>query len=367
MLPLDIQISDDLFVLVGVYTFMRKVIVLLLHSIILRCHTKIGSERTLNSIYHILQGKTSIQTLQDVRLFHLEPYFRIYPTLKKEAYDMCIASLEKEGLLTCDEQNSANTNPDLFALSNDFYLNGVQFKQIDEVFYGRLLLLIQVWTNSRENNYKFIPIIENEAVEQWVKGYFYETKAFINQYLRKLYEELSSALQKVKNEYAALFVDLLTAYQHIGLTKEQLTLKYALSIHDVYLIERHVLHVLMQAGLEEKEKFPLLNRLLSGLESPIKLTESAKRTYRLLQGGESMEAIARLRRLKTNTIHDHVVEIALEDAMFSIRDYVSVIDEAAIINAVKDLDSYRLKAIKSAVDEEITYFQIRLVLTRIRE
>nr|WP_253286704.1 helix-turn-helix domain-containing protein [Virgibacillus sp. MSJ-26] len=88
-------------------------------------------------------------------------------------------------------------------------------------------------------------------------------------------------------------------------------------------------------------------------------------TYNLLNAGFSPEEIKVRRNLKLNTIYDHIVEISLFDKAFNIDDYVSesVINEIKM--AVSNTDSYKLKDIKEKVSDEISFFQIRLVLTRI--
>ena len=47
-----------------------------LQTIILFCLQKINGERTIYSIYHLLKGKKSSQTIQDTHLFHLQSLFQ---------------------------------------------------------------------------------------------------------------------------------------------------------------------------------------------------------------------------------------------------------------------------------------------------
>ncbi len=47
-----------------------------LQTMILFCLQKINGERTIYSIYHLLKGKKSSQTIQDTHLFHLQPLFQ---------------------------------------------------------------------------------------------------------------------------------------------------------------------------------------------------------------------------------------------------------------------------------------------------
>src|SRR5699024_1045731 len=96
-----------------------------------------------------------------------------------------------------------------------------------------------------------------------------------------------------------------------------------------------------------------------------KISASANHTYQLLRKGYPIEKIAQMRQLKENTICDHIVEISLHVSSFSITKYVNQDVQDQIIRAIELTKSYKLKDIKGKLSEDISYFQIRLVLTKI--
>lgn len=343
---------------------------MLLDKIILTCQLQIGQARSTNSVYHILQGKPSIQTIQDIHLFKLENYYGIYKKLYKSDYSLITEYLIAQGFLLYDPKGDTykvtNTGEKHLAnTSKPLYFNGYQYKQIDDVFLQRLLLIIQVWTNSKKTHFKFIPIVENYSVEQWIKRYYYKTKDNLETSLEQLYKELTIILNDTHKRYAEIFVDQLSGYEHIGLTMGQLSNKYDYSIHDIYLINRHIVHIILQKVLSNSNDFTMLMSLIDNLLTDKKLTDSTTQTLHLLNQNKSLEQIAHIRRLRINTIYDHIVEIALNDDEFSISNYVPIKIEFEIMNAIEKLESYRLKEIKDAINPQITYFQIRLVLTKL--
>lgn len=344
---------------------------MLLDKIILDCQLQVGQERTINSVYHILQGKPSIQTIQDIHLYKLAAYYGIHKKLLKTDYHIIIERLvAKQYLLQVPQTESYVVTEigEQFTLNSAEQLSfsGYQFKQIDDIFLQRLLLLIQVWTNSNQQHFKFIPIVENYQVEQWVKQYYAKTKDTVATNLDTLYKELTTILIHIKEEYAAIFVDQLTGYHHIGLMNEQLSNIYGYSVNDIALINRHVVHKLIEKSLEDSKQFTIITALLDNLLVEVKVTESTKQTLHLLNQGKQLEQIAQIRRLKINTVYDHIVEIALFDDSFPISNYVPKSYKVEIINAIKELASFRIKAIKEVVNPKITYFQIRLILTGIK-
>lgn len=343
---------------------------MLLDNVFLTCQLQIGQARSTNSVYHILQGKPSIQTIQDIHLFKLENYYGIYKKLSKTDYSLMTERLIAEGYLLYDAEtitySVTKSGEELVSNArNQMFFQGYQYKQIDDIFQLRLLLLIQVWTNSKHTHFKFIPIVDNPEVEQWVKQYYYETKDNLDVLLAQLYDEITNILKTLSSHYAEVFVDQLTGYKHIGLTVRQLSNQYADSIHNIYLINRHVIHSFIRSILHEPEQFPVLKHVIGNLQSLTNLTDSTKQTFHLLNQNKTLEQIAQIRRLRINTIYDHIVEIALVDENFSIITYVPLKVELEIMNAIAALESYRLKDIKQAINPQISYFQIRLVLTKI--
>ena len=125
----------------------------------------------------------------------------------------------------------------------------------------------------------------------------------------------------------------------------------------------------MLAEMETGTGYPLLSTLINDWqrgENP-HLTQSTQTTLRYIQEGKNLGEIAEVRRLKVNTIEDHLVEIVLSDKSFPIADYVSISRmRGKLQTAIKELDTKKLKAIKQMVDnKQISFFQIRLVLAKI--
>src|SRR5699024_11608230 len=104
--------------------------------------------------------------------------------------------------------------------------------------------------------------------------------------------------------------------------------------------------------------------LAERIENPI-ITHTKNTNYNLLNAGFYPEEIKVRINLKLNTIYDHIIEISLFDKTFNINNYVSESTVNEIKVAISDTNSYKLKDIKEKVSCEISFFQIRLVLTRI--
>src|SRR3954471_17684044 len=65
-----------------------------IETVTLYCLKQLNKERTIYSVYHLLNGKKSSQTIQDAHLFSLKSFFGIYEQLSRESFDEVIESMQ---------------------------------------------------------------------------------------------------------------------------------------------------------------------------------------------------------------------------------------------------------------------------------
>ncbi|SES81266.1 Uncharacterized protein YpbB [Oceanobacillus limi] len=342
-----------------------------LNGIILQSVASIKGQRTIYGIYHLLKGKKSIQTIHDSRIYQVEGFYGIAPTLNKADFEREIRKLESQELII-----ARNKGSEFFFLTHSgmqwihqhdipyTYYKGLTYSGVVDLFMERLMLLIQTYTNSKKSNLSFIPIVDNEETLNWVKMQYRRTKTNGIEILPILYEELYFILSQLKGHEAEMFVDRLTGYHTYGMSTHQLAEKYNMVEADVKVLMVGIIHFIMSNIEKSPEKFQLLRVLLQGVTRRNFITNSAKVTNDLLKKGYSIEKVAKVRRLKVNTIQDHIVEIALYNVDFPVEAYVDPETESEIIAAIRKTNSYKLRDIKEALDNQISYFQIRLVLSR---
>ena len=92
-------------------------------------------------------------------------------------------------------------------------------------------------------------------------------------------------------------------------------------------------------------------------------TDSAKQTQHLFNQGYRIEQIASMRRLKPNTIEDHLVEMAMYDVAFKMDVFLTVEQLNEITETVETYQTRKLRVLKEVLPD-YTYFQLRLALAR---
>src|SRR5690625_1285112 len=128
---------------------------LYLKGIILYSQSHIKQSRSIFSIFHLLKGKRGIQTVHDSRIFGLDLFYGIYPSLDKKLFEKQIEMFVNESyLIKSNRENVYSLTKKghvwlenyLKHLRLDYY-NGLTFNQKAEVFFERLLLSIQTYAN----------------------------------------------------------------------------------------------------------------------------------------------------------------------------------------------------------------------------
>ncbi|WP_285766263.1 helix-turn-helix domain-containing protein [Peribacillus sp. SI8-4] len=346
-----------------------------LQAIILYAIKKFQGERSIYAIYHMLQGKKSSQTIQDAHLFGLTNIFGTMPVFTRQQLNQNIEQFLRDGFIDLTDKTDAYEVSQAgeealarYLLDKPFptYLNGWKYQNIAPVFWGRVSLLIQTISHIVHNERRFYPIQRSPKLQYFVKEFLHTNRQDRSLIARQIYEELVSLLESQSDLKRDIFILKLTGVNRIGLTFDQIAKRKEAEEEYVRFLFFDSLHQLL-AELGDGADHPLLASLTNEWKrggNP-HLTQSTQTTLQYLQEGRSMSEIAEIRRLKQNTIEDHLVEIVLSDKRFPIADYVSSDDEREIAAAITELGTKKLKAIKQMVDnKQISFFQIRLVLAK---
>ncbi|MFF2448754.1 helix-turn-helix domain-containing protein [Neobacillus sp. NPDC058068] len=338
-----------------------------LASIILYCLTQLNGERTIYSIFHLLNGKKSSQTIQDAHLFSLKNFFGVYEPLTRESFEDIIQMMqESEWIYNCGEQRFLPTPTGKSFLGNHplpKYLNGWDHHSFTTQFWERLSLFIQVTSNLGFQESRYIPIQKNKHVHQWLKSVLKEIRVPRNEMGTIVYSEVVECFSGDNEIDPSLLVFRLTGFQQIGLTASQAAKRLQLDYHDYHIGFINTLHYLIRNISENANRFTVLAYLMQDLIQENELTLSSRKTQKLLNQGYSPEMIANYRHLKLSTIEDHFVEFALNVDDFSIDTFVDSELQTKILEISKHSATKKLKLIREKVPAA-TYFQIRLVLAK---
>ena len=336
-------------------------------KILLQIFHKLNNERTVSAAYHLLRGKRSGQTIQDVGLFQLHAFFGLLPKLPRATFDAEVTTFIQYGWL--DMQESGHYRLKKLGLQRaaqtpDFLCDGWHYRGNEHVFFARLSLVVQSLSYHRAGIRSFSPISKDPYVQAWVRAFLRDHAYQTGHLQQQLLDECEKVLVTLplSNASKQLVLYRLSGHGIAGWTWQQLASERKEAVLDSQLAFIEVLHTLLNE-VNTVKTYPLLGKIAEGLRVKVLLTDSAQQTAHLYEQGYLLAQIVQMRRLKQSTIEDHLVEIAMNEPNFSIGAFVSYTDAKKVWQASKQLQTKKLKALYEAV-EGMSYFQLRLILAK---
>ncbi|MGX4766411.1 helix-turn-helix domain-containing protein [Bacillus mojavensis] len=337
---------------------------------VLDCLSKINGERTGSAVFHLFKGKRSSQTIQDAGLFQTARYFGMAPQCSRSDISGSLRKLEQQSFL----EPMSETNTYRVTIRGESMLrqalserpwpahcHGAYFQQAASVLWKRLSLLVQVLSNKQRSSRQYIPVTKDYKTLHWVKRYMHMQKDH-EKLARGLQEMLEDHLQRLDEKAALIFVYSLTSYNRIGYTSRQLADNLKEDEWYVYVLFWAAVHYFILSLPQCEDS--ILKDLLSDVHLENALTESTRKTWQMVRQGIPIQRIAEIRKLKTATIEDHIVEISLHEPAFVIDEYISAEDQLQIAEFAKRMRTNKIKQIREGLEQRFSYFQIRLALAK---
>ncbi|MEC2058852.1 YpbB family protein [Bacillus stercoris] len=337
---------------------------------VLDCLCKINGERSGSAVFHLFKGKRSSQTIQDAGLFQTAKYFGMAAQCSRNNISASLDKLEKHSYLAplseTDTYKVTASGEGVLrhALSErpwPVHCHGAHYQQAASVLWKRLSLLVQVLSHKQKGSRRYIPVTKDYKTLHWVKKYL-SRHTDHKEMARSLFAMLEAHLKKIEDKAAQIFVYSLTSHDRIGYTSRQLADTLKEDEWYVYIMFWASVHYFIHSLPECEDA--LLKDLLSDVHLDNALTESTRKTWQMVKQGFPIHRIAEIRKLKTATIEDHIVEISLHEPAFIINDYVSAEDQIQIAAFAKRMRTNKIKQIRDGLGQRFSYFQIRLALTK---
>ncbi|GGI39884.1 helix-turn-helix domain-containing protein [Mammaliicoccus stepanovicii] len=303
-------------------------------DIILKTLSMKHEHKTEKSIYNILIGKKTHQTYFDATIEHLKLYYGCLPNLNYSDFENVV-----------QEANIDHAHHTI--QSNQFYSQAKQTVSI-------ILLLIQMISEKKHGNNQYQPIINDKDVQLYAKKLYILIKdnqedSFISE-IYTLFELIETKFGKIYLHY------LISGYEETSYTPEQIALLENISIMKLksQLIEEYQF---IQFSILDKQTFPILSMI--DVKPP--LHYQTMETFKLLKQTTQIHQLAKLKKVKEHTIHDHVIEMYIKGYLTD--PYIFIVKEnfEKFIQVFQDKPNQNLKYYYEALGSTIPYFEIKIM------
>lgn len=176
-------------------------------------------------------------------------------------------------------------------------------------FWHSFIFVSQILSEFSYGNKEYMPYISNRISQNRIKKWLAE-QGFPQRSLSvKWSEEIKVFLETLPDVYPSFMVDQMIGHNYEGMTKRQTAQKYDMTPLEV-LITTEILMARLYQSLDESV---LLKSLWESVHKSCHygLSASAYRSLTLLMNGSTIHKTAALRKVKENTIKEHVLEAVL--------------------------------------------------------
>ncbi|PID00594.1 MULTISPECIES: helix-turn-helix domain-containing protein [unclassified Sporosarcina] len=331
-------------------------------SILLTIFQRLHGERSAQGVYHILRGKKSGQTLQDVEYYQVKSYYALLPHLTASEFQQALERMQADDLIYINELVYVTAKGQMATGSEMWRFNGWNYRGLEREFARRLALLVQTLSNLRSGETMFMPIQKELPTQQFIKGFLRNQSSSMISLSTSLRKELEYVFthSSLSDLQCTIVSGRLTGYKLTGSTWEQMADRLNMSVKTIQLYYLEALHMLLDY-LQHHPNLPLLSELAIGCRVDTYLTQSAERTQKLFERGYSVEQIASLRNLKLSTIEDHFIEMAANMESFPYKEFITEEQRDTVWRHVEQLQTKRLRLLKQQCPE-LSYFQLRLII-----
>ncbi|MCU5745469.1 helix-turn-helix domain-containing protein [Staphylococcus sp. SQ8-PEA] len=297
--------------------------------------------KTTKSIYNIITGKKSHQTLFDACSQRLMSLYHVMPNLKYPSFERILAEKGKD----------SNYQTDVILQSKFTYDSMVHT-------FKALQLMTQTISFHLNGTYQFFPITEHKDIQQRVKILFHKIKeeALIEHYILEL-EQLFSALSESSLKNVLHYY--LIGYEESMYTSHQVSLIEDIPLEQLKIYEFNEL-IQLVSTINNPDKYPLLSQLVM---LPT-LSRNTYKTYKLLKHKKTFQDIAAYQNIKLSTLEDHVLELFIKGYFTDYLHFVTYDNMTHFISFYNDNKHLRLKMFKEKFSS-LTYFQIKLMIVGI--
>lgn len=186
----------------------------------------------------------------------------------------------------------------------------LEFSQTRNQLWSWIVFVSQILSEFAYDSKKYIPYSSNRENQIRVKNWLRKQNKPMSEIKQLWSEELIKFINDLPDTYRYLLIDQLVGFNKDGLTDRQLSEKYKLSKIELDIVMNHLMQLLIRNQFCSDSVINSLVQEVHLLNNK-GLSHSATETLKLINQSWSIEAISRKRRIKLNTVKEHILEAVL--------------------------------------------------------
>ncbi|MCI1975026.1 MAG: helix-turn-helix domain-containing protein [Limosilactobacillus sp.] len=272
--------------------------------------------RRIRVIENTLRNRRTVSTLFWAKQYGILGWTGADRSLNREKFDQLLENLVQDNLIKIDSDGQAVLTTPGILKQEELKSEEYQPQFLDWYWLAntnrverRLLLGVQVVSELTYHNRHYAPLTNEYQELQLVKRWLFNCRQNIIKQLTDELKIFGSSLANADERLANYFFYSLIGHQTAGENILQLSKQLGISTDQMPVVKQDAL--LAVAAFANSYRGGALNQLLADLLTETPLSYSANQTLMLYQRGQTIEQIAKRRRIKANTVREHLLETAI--------------------------------------------------------
>lgn len=271
-----------------------------------------------SQILHIFQGKRTPSMFYLAERNNWHHAFAQFKKISGEAIDKVLQLLLQDDLIEPQDKGFILTQKGQLvcrAFYEDRYYPQISTftnLTIRKTFWDRYQLFVQTFSEMSYENNRYTPIIKHPHHQENVRLLFQQFYKDKNLLKENWIKEQEFLFNQLGDSRADVLAAQLTGHQKVGETKGQVQEQLGMADLEYSFYHQDTIEALLEIIQEHPKKTVISHAIMSQLqiETNHGLSMSTNETFQLLGRGHSISDIANIRRLKENTIREHILELA---------------------------------------------------------
>lgn len=337
---------------------------------------KDSSNINSGQIENVFRGRKTPTILYITEKNKWFPAYGLLPKVERTDIDKCLKILHNNEWIVKTEEGFDLTTEGKMVLDDYFKshiypssINKISSPRIRKDFFERFQFLTQIFSEKRYNNQQYSPVSKSPKMQSWIKIFMKQIYLDMDNKTTAediWIEENIHLFSKLSESGSSLLAKLLTGHEVLGRTFTQVMRENEWTKTEFYVLLHNAIEELIK--IIESEDMIILEGILKEVqkENFYGLSKSAFRTAVYIGKNYSIDTIAVKRRLKSNTIKEHILEIAFIQNDFIFSPFIPR-NIYLQLNQLFDNKKRTFKEAKETVDN-LEFMHFRLVeLERLRE
>ena len=321
---------------------------------------------TVRQLSLIAGGKRTPSVLFNVEKNRLYALYSLFPDLSLQEWERLVQSLVDKQFLKIQEDYLLIAPDGLKEkrrfLKDHFFKNDLdqlRYASAKKLFWDRFVFATQIFSEYSYQNKHYVPFLANLDNQLSLKRWLADQHTPMEKLAFQWFKELQTLFGSLPPESSDFIAGHFVGHDHSGSTSRQLKETYDLSDAHYKVLLDQLAYRLSQS---EKGEQPLISSLFKRAdeESDEGLSYSAWKTRRLLEKGHSIEAVAAVRKLKSNTIKEHILECVLVADWPYYSNYIKPAHYSVLHSLLKTAKVKTFSEAKAVIDD-LDFFTYRLI------